>query len=170
LIPDEVETPVVRGADRRMTVRGMTGLVLAVALFCGLLAAGRAHVRDWEARRARMDHQRDVTRSILQELMSDPSIPGRASPPFRDVRLSPSGTREWSEELTTLEDRKGLDRTRSRARVSGANGEFALKPITIEVHDPLLAGSWLDRLLREYRARGWPYRVIMPPVDRLPGR
>jgi hypothetical protein len=139
----------------RFTIRGLMSLVLVVAVYCGFWAWLRA----WEARRPLMYLQQEATRAIIQEPLV--ALNGKG-PGSRVAFLQSTKTREWSETVTTLSEPSDGSRIGSpRARVSGSNGNFALNSIKIEVFDPAYAEPWLDRLLREYRSKGWRFEVIM---------
>jgi hypothetical protein len=158
---EPAQAPPVRRPRQRVTTRGLMRLVAvaAVALFCGAQVSLRTHIRNWEARRVRMDLQRDLTRTALDEAMAGLAMLDRGKPGVPDAIVGPSnGTREWSIEIRKFHEGGRLGP--ARVKVSGAIGEFALKPITVEVDDPVLEGPWLERLLVEYRGRGWPYVVI----------
>jgi hypothetical protein len=155
---EPIETPPVRNPRHRVTIRGLMRLVIAVALFLGAQVSLRNHIRNWEARRVVMDFQRDLTGTVIGEAMAELAAHDRGNLRVPDVIVGPStGTREWSIEVRKIHESGGFGP--AHVRVSGANGEFALKPITVEVDDRLLEGPWLERLLGEYRDRGWPYVV-----------
>jgi len=110
-----------------------------------------------------MDLQREVTRSIFFETGAEiaASAPGEADGP--GVYLVTPGTRKWAVKLSRF-SRDGAPRIGpDRASASGGNGEFALEPITIEIHDPRLKGPLLRRLARAYREQGWQFKVVGPP-------
>ncbi|WP_435017604.1 hypothetical protein TA3x_005222 [Tundrisphaera sp. TA3] len=139
----------------------MMGLVAGVALFLGFMAAQRRHLEKWEARRVVMYLQRDATQAILSEAMARvaDAEPKESRSPY--VFESPTRTANWS---IAVRDFQANKLGSERVKVSGANGEFALKPILIEIRDPRLVGPLLLRLEREYRERGWPFEVVSPRI------
>src|SRR5689334_22165303 len=103
----------------RMSIRGLMALVLAIAGYCGFLA----HLRGWEARRAVMNEQWEMTRSILSEAEADVAAAGRLPAKFRYESDRATYTRRWRFGLEAIEDRAGRKLPLIRATVSGAIGE-----------------------------------------------
>jgi hypothetical protein len=154
-----VEIPALRIPRLSMTIRGVMLAMIPIALWLGL----RVHVQRWDARRIVMYQQRDVTRSIMAEVGEDFVAAGPpAERRWRSVDRATSRSR-WTERLDAWESRGGKDVPLIRARVSGANGEFAIRPIIVETYGAPPDAPWLDRLLRAYRARGWRYETVVRP-------
>ncbi|WP_068420793.1 hypothetical protein [Planctomyces sp. SH-PL62] len=143
----------------RFTVLGLTGTVVLLAC----LAATAVHLRRWQARQDALSLQRLVTRSVMERAREEIAAAGRASPWFRVV-YGPDAASRWTDHLEAWEDFDRRGRPLIRVTVSGANHASALAPIRVETYDSELLFPWLDRLLRDYRDRGWRYEVV-----RLPG-
>ena len=152
-----------------MKIRHMMGWVAPVAIFCGLWVSTRVHLQGWEFRRTQMYLQRDVTQTIFSETIADIAASHTKESEIPNVFPTVSRTAEWSIIARKFYDdghRQGPD----RVKVSGANGEFALKPITIEIYDPVLEGPLLRRLNKVYREKGWRYDIVSPPDAKPPGK
>ncbi len=162
MLPETV--PVHKPRSNWMTVRWLMAVTLGVAMVGGLLASERNHRQGWEMRRAELARQRDQTVAFLDQPLPGPTRSGEASP--ASLRIGPSAsTRLWSVEVRQSDTlTTPITSGSSRVRVSGANGEYSLAPIKIEVNDPLLEGPWLERLLTQYRERGWRYEVVRSRV------
>lgn len=152
------------GAGRRHppTIRRWMATIALVAVVFGILAAGQTHLQRWEARRAEMALQADVTGAILHETMSELWVKTEQErwQPNMFIGPSLSRTRDWS--ITLNDITHDGPHEFARLRVAGGNGEFALKPITVEINDPRLRDPFLKRLEPAYRQRGWRFEVRSP--------
>jgi hypothetical protein len=145
----------------RLTIRQIMGLVIIAAFWCD----SWAYLQRWEARRAIMYQQRDITRSVMLEAQQDIIAAGQPAPEIRNERPRGTYTTRWTEWLDGSETGNGQKLSLIRATVSGDNGWFSLQPIIVETYGSPLDAPWLDRLLRAYRETGWRYKVVQAPAS-----
>ncbi len=132
----------------RIRLSSTTIAILGLALFLAQFAALRSYLSRWEASRAEMDRQRIVTQSLIHEVITERAALTPSGPDSHSVTRSFPGTREWSETISLLEEKNTLGPP--RAKISGGNGTFGLRPITIEIFDPALQTALSPRLLSAY--------------------
>ena len=144
----------------------MMALVVVAAIECAFWTS----LYKCEARRPLMYQQRDVTRAIMLEAQQDIAAAGHSTAEIRNERPRGTYSYEWTEWLEAWEIRGGQKRPLIRAAVSGNDGQFALEPILVETYGSPLDAPWLDRLLRAYREKGWPYRVVQAPDSEYFGK
>ena len=153
----------------RFSVRGLLVGVLVAGLICGGFARWYARRAQRQALIAQLQVQRQVTgsaKSGISEAIADLIDAGRSLSFTSDDTFDPDRD-QWTAQLDAYEVRDGRRIPLIVVEVSGGREGDALRPITIKAAGASLEGPFLDRLIRDYRARGWRHEVIaLPAADK----
>jgi hypothetical protein len=152
---------------RRFSLRVLMAAVLVVGLICG----GIAH---WRARQFR--RQVLIVQLHIQEQVTDAALNQARNEMFHLCRNHTSSSgHTWGYDRWAL--RAGGGETVDGERIPWINIEVegrcdgdVLRPLVIFAAGFPKEGPLIDRLIHEYRARGWPYQVVArPSAPILPG-
>jgi hypothetical protein len=148
--------------------------LMAAILIVGGLAGTLARLDDQRRRSdrawARLMLRRQVTDAAVALGRADPGSAGRRPPSSRDdfslPEQGPLGP--WSYEARSWGGGIGEGPPLIHVRVEG-DGRGAA-PLTIRDHGSPRNGPVVGRLVRAYRERGWPYRVVAAAEAKAPSR
>lgn len=145
---------------RRPTTRHRLRMAAVVAAALGLVAIERVHSRGWEIRRSQLATQRDTTQAILAQILTEMAATDRQGSKRLYLLAGQGKSRPaaWSIAVKDSETDGGQS-SPDLVKVSGANGEFALEPISIVIHDARFRDSLFKRLSAAYGRMGWRFEV-----------
>jgi hypothetical protein len=140
-------------------------VVLVIGLFCGEFARWYARQLRRQGLIAQLHVQQQVTDSAIHLTIADMSSISAAGRKGFSVSSGDSfGHDKWTAQVDAYEGLDGRRIPRVFVEVSGGCDRDVLRPITIKNSGAPLEGQLLDRLIRAYRARGWPHEVVSIPA------
>jgi hypothetical protein len=148
------------------SLRALMLAILAIGVLLAIVAYRRDRERRWVATETQFLLQYEVTSRLQHEILIEAALFVESSlKPTENFSSTGSGGSSssgtgWKVDHRLAYEIGGRSRVLIDIDIRGGLDDVSLKPIEIQERAGEFNGRLIERLVKEYREKGWPYRFV----------